>query len=94
MKAEDNPVTHSSGPERSDHVVSSTTGHQVASGPTNIRVYSKMKMSKLKTQHVGDSADESSLFKGLIFRMNGYQGSEMSDNELRRKIHEHGGAVT
>ncbi|CAD6893137.1 unnamed protein product [Tilletia controversa] len=93
MQSEDNPITHSRMSERTQHYVSSATGHQVASrtmASFPIAGWRDERQSKLREQAVEKSSD---IFKGVTAYLNGYQGEDQVNLDITRKIQANGGKV-
>ncbi len=100
-----NPITHSDMYTRTQHYVSASTGHQqsnrgggtVESGGTS---WMKLRASKLQEQAAAEAASAaaggqkgSELFRNVVVYINGYTGSGVTNRELIRLVHAHGGSV-
>ncbi|KAK0539632.1 hypothetical protein OC842_000904 [Tilletia horrida] len=93
MQSKDNPITHSRMAERTQHYVSSATGHQVANrmiASFPVADWRDVRQSKLREQAVEKS---NSMFAGVTAYLNGYQGEEKINLDITRKIQENGGKV-
>ncbi|WVO13999.1 hypothetical protein L204_101624 [Cryptococcus depauperatus] len=90
---EENPITNSDLPKRSDHVISCAIGHQRAEqrGATMNMTYAKVRTAQLETQ---SRAKKTGLFKGCLFYFTGSTGPKVSSLQLRNLISENGGCFT
>ncbi|PPR07200.1 hypothetical protein CVT26_012633 [Gymnopilus dilepis] len=85
-----NPITHSDIYERTDHIVSFSTGHQVSEGRRKT-VHSEDRRSKLHAQQ-GQASKEAGVLKNTKIYVNGYLEST-TDIEIKRLITQAGGTV-
>ncbi|KAK0551869.1 hypothetical protein OC845_001946 [Tilletia horrida] len=93
LKDEANPITHSRMGERTQHYVSSATGHQVANrvGPAQPgAAWQEVRQSKLREQAAESS---SKIFQGVTAYLNGYQGQDRVNLDITKTIQENGGKV-
>ncbi|TFK29367.1 hypothetical protein FA15DRAFT_632387 [Coprinopsis marcescibilis] len=93
LGSKSNPITHSDIVERSDVVVSTSTGHQVSDGGNLARKqYFARRESKLRLQQAGSSSEIPQIFANLRIYINGYL-EDTTDIEIKRLIAESGGKV-
>ncbi|KAF9055531.1 hypothetical protein BDZ89DRAFT_1088102 [Hymenopellis radicata] len=94
---ESNPLTHSDLYERSDHVVSLSTGHQVADGrtPGSHPDYIQLRGKKLEVQRQVSADvknDGSRILRNTRIYINGFL-ADTTDIEMKRIITQAGGQV-
>ncbi|MBW0482482.1 hypothetical protein O181_022197 [Austropuccinia psidii MF-1] len=84
-----NPITHSSGYRRAQHVVSSSKGHQQSNGRSGPSAhYNSTRLSKLRAQA---KQAETDILKNVVIYINGYTGTEVTNQALIGMIHSAGG---
>ncbi|KAF5333422.1 hypothetical protein D9611_002396 [Ephemerocybe angulata] len=89
-----NPITHSDLADRSDKVISTSTGRQVAEDVTSRKRYFKERQEALRVQHQPSkaSAPATGIFRNTRIYINGYlEGT--TDIEVKRIVIEGGGKV-
>ncbi|WVR05304.1 hypothetical protein IAU60_002318 [Kwoniella sp. DSM 27419] len=89
-----NPVTNSDLYTRTDHFVSSATGHQQSnrSGASE----GAMKYWHVRTAQMNDQArkQETTIFKGCLIYINGSTGPKVSNLQVQQMISSNGGRIT
>ncbi|KDN52533.1 hypothetical protein K437DRAFT_220517 [Tilletiaria anomala UBC 951] len=90
-----NPITHSDMYTRTQHYVSTSTGHQQSNraGGSNEGSTHWMKMRARKLQDQA-AAKQTNLFDGVVVYINGYTGSLITNQELIRLLQLHGAIVS
>ncbi|KAG7449057.1 uncharacterized protein BT62DRAFT_963888 [Guyanagaster necrorhizus] len=89
---ESNPLTHSDLVDRSDHVISTSTGHQVAEARISRRTeYFEARAQKLAQQRE-QGRSESQILRNTRIYIDGYL-SGTTDIEMKRIVTEAGGTV-
>ncbi|ORY88968.1 hypothetical protein BCR35DRAFT_323995 [Leucosporidium creatinivorum] len=89
LRKEDNAITHSKTGERSIFIQSCATGHQSGGGP-KARTWSLHRNAKLTLQA---APKKRSILAGCVVYVNGYVGSELSNEQLKDIVEENGGRV-
>ncbi|KAL0949393.1 hypothetical protein HGRIS_009457 [Hohenbuehelia grisea] len=95
LASEDNPITHSDIYERTQHIVSATTGHQVSEGraPSSRSAYLVDRTQKLADQKAEDiNASELKILRGTRIYINGYL-RDTTDIEMKRVVTRAGGEI-
>ncbi|KAG6903494.1 hypothetical protein C0995_005517 [Termitomyces sp. Mi166 len=93
LSDESNPITHSDIRERSDHVVSISTGHQVADKPLDRGLYMKDRERKLAAQReVKFKSSEGQVLSNVRVYINGFL-ENTTDLEMKRVIARAGGVI-
>ncbi|KAH9440542.1 hypothetical protein Pst134EB_031151 [Puccinia striiformis f. sp. tritici] len=85
-----NPVTHSDSYRRAQHVVSAATGHQQSNGrgASSSSNYNTNRLSKLRAQA---KPAESNILRKVVIYINGYTGTEITNQALIGVIQSAGG---
>ncbi|KAK7470480.1 hypothetical protein VKT23_001906 [Stygiomarasmius scandens] len=90
---EANPITHSDIAERSDHVVSTASGHQVSeSGNRHQRLYFEHRREKLARQQERPSEEVPQVMHNVRVYIDGFL-SNTTDLEMKRIVSQAGGQV-
>ncbi|THV08396.1 hypothetical protein K435DRAFT_771909 [Dendrothele bispora CBS 962.96] len=90
---EANPITHSDIGQRSDHVVSMASGHQVSEGGSrNQQQYFEHRNEKLAQQQEGPSAEVPQVMRNVKVYIDGFL-SNTTDIEMKRVVSRAGGQV-
>ncbi|KAF8897675.1 BRCT domain-containing protein [Infundibulicybe gibba] len=93
LSHEANPITHSDAGDRADHVVSSSTGHQVSEERYNRRLHLKHRGEKLTNQREPIAANPGSrVLRNCRIYINGFL-SDTTDIEMKRIVLEAGGQI-
>ncbi|KAF8974451.1 hypothetical protein BDZ97DRAFT_24667 [Flammula alnicola] len=88
-----NPITHSDIYERTDHVTSFATGHQVSDSRVNQASYMATREVKLRAQQVNaKSTSDGGILKETRIYIDGYLEST-TDLEMKRLVVEAGGQI-
>ncbi|KIY49347.1 BRCT domain-containing protein [Fistulina hepatica ATCC 64428] len=93
LSSESNPITHSDLPSRTDHIVSISTGHQVAESRARRSVYLGDRTRKLGQQHETPQTNGTvNILRGCCIYINGFlEGT--TDIEAKRIVVLHGGEI-
>ncbi|OAV91473.1 hypothetical protein PTTG_05093 [Puccinia triticina 1-1 BBBD Race 1] len=85
-----NPVTHNDSYRRAQHVVSAATGHQQSNGrsASSSSHYNATRLSKLRAQA---KPAETNILKQVVVYINGYTGTEVTNQALIGMIQSAGG---
>ncbi|KAG6821584.1 hypothetical protein H0H93_000093 [Arthromyces matolae] len=93
LSDESNPITHSDIRERSDHVVSISTGHQVGDRQLDRGLYLKDRECKLAVQReVKASSGENQVLRNVRVYINGYL-ENTTDLEMKKVVTRAGGTI-
>ncbi|KAJ1308515.1 hypothetical protein OPQ81_004219 [Rhizoctonia solani] len=94
LKDQDNPITHSKSYFKTEHIASSSSGHQVNDTGGRSSAYIKQRDSRREYQALERIQDSgTSVFRGLVVYVNGYcRGT--TDTELKRLIVSGGGKIS
>lgn len=92
LKHPSNPITHNDGYKRAQHVVSSSTGHQQSNGTSASSSSKWQEVRNKKLQEQAKSADNK-ILKNVIAYINGYTGSQVTNQQLITMILSAGGQV-
>ncbi|KAL1944194.1 hypothetical protein VTO73DRAFT_3379 [Trametes versicolor] len=92
LKDESNPVTHSTIYQRSDHISSAATGHQVSDGRGPRKSYMDVRRSKLTEQLPEKPSEGALVLRNVRVYINGYLDNT-TDIEMKRIVTLAGGTV-
>ncbi|CAE6458559.1 unnamed protein product [Rhizoctonia solani] len=94
LKDEHNPITHSKGYFKTEHIVSCSSGHQVNDSGGRSTAYIKKRNAMVESQALERVQDSGiTVFRGLVVYINGYcRGT--TDAELKRLVVSGGGKIS
>ncbi|KAJ7129518.1 hypothetical protein C8R44DRAFT_776985 [Mycena epipterygia] len=87
-----NPITHSDSADHAIHVSSTATGHQVAEGKINRRLYLEDRAKKIKVQSAVPVPEQPQVLVNVRCYINGFL-ADTTDLEMKRIIISAGGKV-
>ncbi|KAF8914043.1 hypothetical protein CPB84DRAFT_1699444 [Gymnopilus junonius] len=87
-----NPITHSDIYERTDHIVSFSTGHQVSEGRRSRTIHFEDRASKLHSQQGDLSINSAGILKNTKIYVDGYLEST-TDLEVKGLVLQTGGKI-
>jgi len=93
LKDTNNPITHSDLYERTEHVVSMASGHQVSEGRRNHREYHQERSHKLAAQkEVAAAAEQGQILSNVKVYIDGFL-ENTTDTEIKRIVAQAGGHI-
>lgn len=87
MKKDDNPICHSLAPMRDVPVQSVASGHQGGGGGSRWTVHRNAKLA------LQAAPKKTTILAGCICYVNGYTGTDVTNEQLKDVIEENGGSV-